>query len=390
MFLLPKRADLKYFGLSEEDILEIFKPIYGMTDAGDYWGVTVDRHVKHDFGLVPLLGDPSLYVKRNMEDVDGLLGMYVDDSFIGGNDDMQELTKLSLKKFDSKERVWDNFEFFGTSIKPHADGSFSVAQKEYVEKLKPIPMDASFSRFRSYRSVLAWIGYTRPDALCAINKAAQVTEKTFGTEKLKAYNCVIKRLKETDSRCLTFYPLKKDSFHLRVYTDASFAGNDDLSSQLGFIILLCDSLNLAHILGYSNRKSKRVVRSILGGEVYAFASGFDRAFMLKHDLETIYRTKIPLHMLTDSLQMFDVITKGSSTTEKRLMIDIASARECYTRHEISHVGLVASEHNIADGLTKETPNNILENLLSSSYDRNPVKKWIHRTQPSSSIGKGAV
>ena len=63
--------------------------------------------------------------------------------------------------------------------------------------------------------------------------------------------------------------------------------------------------------------------------------------------------------------MFDVITKGSSTTEKKLMIDIASGRECYNRKELSHVGLVASEHNIADGLTKETPNNALENLMSS-------------------------
>ena len=103
VFLLPNRADLKYFGLDEDKILELFKPLYGMTDAGNYWRVTVDRHVKHDLGLVPLLGDPFLYVKRNEEDLDGLLGMYVEDSFIGGNDSMQELSKLSLKKFDSKE-----------------------------------------------------------------------------------------------------------------------------------------------------------------------------------------------------------------------------------------------------------------------------------------------
>ena len=121
---------------------------------------------------------------------------------------------------------------------------------------------------------------------------------------------------------------------MRVYTDASFAGNDDLSSQVGFIILLCDRSDRAHILEYSSRKSKRAVRSILGGELQAFASGFDQAFILRHDLETIFRMKISLHMLTDSLQIFDVITKGSSTTEKRLMIEIASARKCCNRHKI--------------------------------------------------------
>ena len=390
VFLLPKKMDLKYFGLCEEDIFELLKPIYGMTDAGDYWGVTVDRHAKQDLGLVPLLGDPSLYVKRNEEDVDGLLGMYVDDVFLGGNVEMQRLTELTLKRFDSKKRVWDNIEFFGTSIQTEDGGLFSITQEQYIKRLKPIPMDASFQSFRSFRSVLAWIGYTRPDVLCAINKAAQVTEKTFGNDKIKSFNSTIERLQGTSNWCLKFSPLQKDTLHLRVYTDASFAGNDDLSSQPGFIILLCDSSNRAHILEYSSRKSKRVVRSILGGEVYAFADGFDRAYILRHDLETIFRMKIPLHMLTDSLQMFDVITKGSSTTEKRLMIDIASARECYNRQEISHVGLVSSEHNVADGLTKETPNNALEKLMTNGYDHNPVKRWIHRTQPSSSIGKVAV
>lgn len=72
------------------------------------------------------------------------------------------------------------------------------------------------------------------------------------------------------------------------------------------------------------------------------------------------------------------------------MTDIASARECYNRQEISQVGLVSSEHNVADGLTKETPNNALEKLMTSGYDHNPVKRWIHRKQPSFPIRKVAV
>ena len=47
-------------------------------------------------------------------------------------------------------------------------------------------------------------------------------------------------------------------------------------------------------------------------------------------------------MLTGSLQMFDVITKASYTSEKRLMIDVAATREAYGRDEISNVGLVSS------------------------------------------------
>ena len=190
-------------------------------------------------------------------------------------------------------------------------------------------------------------------------------------------------------RCLHYAPLDKSTLHLSVYAHASFAGNDDLSSQLGFIILLCDKENRSHVLDYSSKKSRRVVRSILGGEVYAFADSFDRAYILRHDLQMIFKKKIPLHMFTDSLQMFDVITKGSSTTEKRLIIDIASSRQCYNRDEISQVGLVSSENNVADGLTKKTPNDALEKLLYTGYDLNTVREWIVRTPASSTYGKMA-
>lgn len=56
-----------------------------MTDTADYWEVTVDRHAKNKLGLVPPLGDPSLYSMRNDEDLDKLLGMYVDNGCDVGN-----------------------------------------------------------------------------------------------------------------------------------------------------------------------------------------------------------------------------------------------------------------------------------------------------------------
>ena len=102
--------------------------------------------------------------------------------------------------------------------------------------------------------------------------------------------------------------------------------------------------------------------------MYAFAEGFDRPFMLRHVLEAIYQMRIPLEIRTDFLQMFDVVTKASSTTERRLMIDIATARESYNREEISNVVFVMYEHNIADGLTKEYPNEDLKDLLLTGFD----------------------
>lgn len=73
-------------------------------------------------------------------------------------------------------------------------------------------------------------------------------------------------------------------------------------------------------------------------------------------------------MFTDSKQLFDALTRRKQTTEKRLMIDIASAREAYKKFEIQAVGLIRGDQNPADGLTKDHDNGALEILLQSGFD----------------------
>ena len=178
---------------------------------------------------------------------------------------MQLLIEKTLHRLDSKLRLWDNFEFFGTTIKTVSPSSFSIGQESYAKQLHVVRSDASFEYFRSFRAKFAWIGHARPDVVSSINKAAQVTPQTFGKDKILQINKAVKLVMKTASLCLIYGPLDKTSLQRRVYTDASFARNEELSSQLGFIILLCDASNRAHILDFSCRKSKRVVRSILRG-----------------------------------------------------------------------------------------------------------------------------
>jgi len=205
----------------------------------------------------------------------------------------------------------------------------------------------------------------------------------FAERHIKEFNKAVKYAKATKDLVLTYTKLERESLLLRVYADASFASNDDLSSQLGYIVSLCDSEDRCHVLTYRSKKARRIVRSIMAGEVYAFADAFDAAYILKHDLERAYGQPLPLVMLTDSKQIFDVITRASHTTEKRLMIDVAAARDAYNKHEISNVGLVKSEHNVADGLTKPGLCPAMEELLRTGVDKNPVQQWIIRSRSKS-------
>lgn len=128
-----------------------------------------------------------------------------------------------------------------------------------------------------------------------------------------------------------------------MYGDASFATNDDLSSQLGYTILLCDESNRCHVLDFSRKKSKRIVRSIMAAEVYAFMDVFDVMTVIVSDYVMLLHKQIPVIMFTDSKKLFDNINRGKRTTEKRLVIDIKSAGEAYKKFEIHAIGLIRGD-----------------------------------------------
>jgi hypothetical protein len=118
-------------------------------------------------------------------------------------------------------------------------------------------------------------------------------------------NSTIKVLKNTAERNLLYQNLELKTLRIVSYADASFANNEDLTSQLDFIIVLTDKTGRCNLVLASSHKCRRFTRSILGGEVLAFADALDYVFTLCHDLEHMLGKSIPLSMLTDSNFLFD-------------------------------------------------------------------------------------
>jgi hypothetical protein len=110
----------------------------------------------------------------------------------------------------------------------------------------------------------------------------------------------------------------------------------------------------------------------------AFADGFDAAYSLKHDLQTILKRSVDILMYIDSLSLFDVITKSSTTAEKRLMIDLVVVREAYDRMEIAQLAFLRTNWNLAYALTKVSRNTYLETILTTETIDHLVAQWVVR------------
>lgn len=113
---------------------------------------------------------------------------------------------------------------------------------------------------------------------------------------------------------LKFLKAKK-SLSLQVFPDASFANNEHHLSQLRYFILFNDRYNRCQRLLYTSYKAKRVNRTVLESKATAFLNGYDMAYVIKYDVQLINGCYIIHSMPTDSLLLFDIHTKASTTTE---------------------------------------------------------------------------
>jgi hypothetical protein len=171
--------------------------------------------------------------------------------------------------------------------------------------------------------------------------------------------------------------LNKESLQLLVFTDASFANNKDLSSQIGYILVLADGTN-ANILHWSSTKCKRVTRSVLASELYAMAHGFDMGASVKSTIDKVLGIDLPLVLCTDSKSLYECLVKLGTTQEKRLMIDIMCLRQAYERREIAEVKWIKGESNPADAMTKSKASNALKTLIDTNILQLEVEEWVER------------
>lgn len=391
-------------------ILRVVKPLYGIPEAGMHWFATYQVHHLENLHMETSTYDPCLLITKDGYDF-GITALQTDDTlYLGMPKFMEsEQEQLDIAGFKAKPRqdltTGDQTDFNGCRITILRD-SVIIQQKGQAQKLQEVKLEQQenhvseyYVRQRARGAYLASI--CQPEATFDYSIAAQTQHPTkVDVERL---NKRIRWQMANQQRSLTYVPIDLATAKLFVFTDGSFANNHDLSSQIGYIVLLANIIrkhsvkgdyNTAshtttsmtirgNILHWSSVKCKRVTRSVLASEIYGLVSGFDQGYALVSTLNVIadrlHLPRIPLSICTDSYSLYECLAKLGTTGEKRLMIDVMGLRQSYERHEIEDIHWINGADNPADAMTKANPNKALETLVSTNELTLRLEGWVQRT-----------
>ncbi|RDW58864.1 hypothetical protein BP6252_13340 [Coleophoma cylindrospora] len=377
-------------------IIIVRKPLYGIPEARTHWWATYHKHHIENLKMMTSSYDPCLLITQTKEAF-GVVGMQTDDTLILGNqafvereDKALKEAKLSAKKAEVLTEK-SPLTFNGGVL--HLEGqNIRLVQKGQGNKIDLVTMDPEVrtAQYREQRARGAYLAtICQPEASLDLSMAAQHQEPT--DEEIKTLNKRLKWQMENMDRGITYVPVDLSSAKLFVFVDGSFANNKDLSSQIGYVIILAnesygdESFEIkGNLIHWSSTKSKRVTRSVLASEIYGMVSGVDMAVVMSSTIrmitEQLKLPTVPIIVCTDSYSLYECLVKLGTTKEKRLMIDIMALRQSYERRELTEVRWINGQDNPADAMTKANPNKTLERLLDTNVTTVRIEGWVKREE----------
>ncbi|KAF7565969.1 hypothetical protein PtrM4_054030 [Pyrenophora tritici-repentis] len=382
-------------------LLHVIKPLYGIAEAGVHWWTTYHGHHCKELDMSTSTYDPCLLI-TNSDDADifGIVGMQTDDTLMLGTPAFSSLEEKKIQKaeFRSKPKARltldVQLDFDGCTLTIDASQALNLRQKGQGGRIRLVDVKAPdrAQQYTEQRARGAYIASTcQPEASFDLSVAAQAQQPS--DEDIKALNKRLKWQMENLDRGLRYVTVNLMEAKLMVFVDGSFANNKDLSSQLGFVLMLVnESIDAntftiqGNVIHHSSTKCKRITRSVLASEIYGMVNGFDIGIAVATTLrivtERLGLPAIPLVICTDSYSLYECLVKLGTTKEKRLMIDIMALRQSYERREITEIRWINGEDNPADAFTKASPNRALERFIDNNELTARVDGWVQR--PTSS------
>ena len=386
--------------MSPSDQCQLDGGAYGRIDAPYLWFCELrDELLKQGCVQCPL--DPCVFAyylpdKEGRMQLQGALGVHVDDGIAGGNAAFRQMLQRLEKRF--KFGAFDKGEFVYTGIRFRQwdDGSIEYDQKTYVEKIKPIPIprerrtqlhaEVTPSERTQYRSLVGALQYaavhTRPDLAAKISEL-QTRSTKCKVEDLGTANKVLAEAKEFPVSLMVL-PIEPSKVSFAAFSDASFSAIKENAAHQGTLIfattpeLLENKKAVVAPVAWTSKRVDRVVRSTLGAEAAALSNSVDRLLWIRllwswlrnpqgkwTKPEEVLTKENPGALVTDCRSAFDLLTRTAvpQCSEHRTTIECLLIRE--RMRENVKVRWVASQAMLSDCLTKVMDGSALRACLET-------------------------
>lgn len=373
---------------------------YGRIDAPYLWFCELrDELLKQGCVQCPL--DPCVFAyyvadKAGKMQLQGALGVHVDDGIAGGNQEFRNMLKRLEQRF--KFGAFDRGEFVYTGIRFRQwdDGSIEYDQRAYIEKIKPIPIpkerrlqlqaEVTPSERTQYRSLVGALQYaavhTRPDLAAKISEL-QTRSTKCKVEDLGSANKVLAEAKEFPVSLMVL-PIEPAQVSFAAFSDASFSAIKENAAHQGTLIfattpeLLDNKKAVVAPVAWTSKRVDRVVRSTLGAEAAALSNSVDRLLWIRllwcwlrnpqgqwTSPEKVLVGENPGALVTDCRSAYDLLTRTAvpQCSEHRTTIECLLIRE--RMRENVKVRWVASQAMLSDCLTKVMDGSALRTCLET-------------------------
>ncbi|CAN6483159.1 unnamed protein product [Victoria cruziana] len=157
--------------------------------------------------------------------------------------------------------------------------------------------------YRSIVGIFQYLTFTRPDIVYAVNQVSQFMHAPTDCH-MEAVKRILRYLKGTIGDGLTYrhYNTPSTGHHLRIYTDADWAGDpDERRSVSGYCIYIGSNL-----ISWSSRKQRAVARSSTEAEYRAMAAGVADVTWVRHILGELHETILSSTILCDNQSTINI------------------------------------------------------------------------------------
>ena len=361
----PKESDsrVKFYWL-------LLTASYGLVNANSKWQTASDDCL-YEYGLQQLPEVPQLFFSRSGGELSIVAAKVVDDILIAAPiSRAKNLISHICSQFKLGTIVYGPacFEFYGLKIDQDTDMFVTVSSDKKLDDLTEICIDRTRrkqshqrineieqSHYNSINGKLCWSGVISSPFCAFAASYLQQKSPTATVQDLVLQNTLIRKVKDLGTMTKYVRPSQKGTFDLNVVCFADASKVED-KGQLGMVtgLMVGDFTTGAvfHALTWFSKRAKRPVKSTASAEVLATGAAADEGILLKHACFKIFGVNVGLHVILDTMDLYDTISTKRLPTDKAIKGDVASLRYDFEIRAIDKMIWIPGKFNLSDPLTK--------------------------------------